>query len=234
MTASGEKTIDTTNLQLERIAPRLIEIILGFIANPNVAVILMSLATTGIIAEIWNPGSIFPGLLGVLFLLLGLYAFSVLPYNSLGAGLMAIGAVLIFVEAFLPTAGFAGITGLLVFGAGLYLVFPEGYRISPVVIVSILAAVGAFLGAIFMALVSSRGHGPMIGGEAIRRRAGVVDEWNGSEGWVIVQGERWRARSDKPLSPGDRIRVVEIEGLVLVVKQAKAGGLLGGLAPTGA
>ena len=229
--ASGEKTLNTENVRLETIEPTFVEAVLSFIANPSVAVILMSLATTGIIAEIWNPGSIFPGVLGVTFLLLGLYSFSVLPYNELGAGLMALGAVLIFVEAFLPTAGFAGITGLIVFGAGLYLVFPEGYRVSPFVLATILAIVGAFLGAIFFALVGSRSHGPMIGGDAIRKREGVVDDWDGKEGWVIVEGERWRARSDKPLRAGDKIRVVEIDGLVLVVRQAKASGILGALTP---
>ena len=80
-------------------------------------------------------------------------------------------------------------------------------------------------------MVGSRSHGPMIGGEAIRRREGVVDDWDGKEGWVIVEGERWRARADRPLSKGDRVRVIEVDGLVLVVKQAKAGGLLGGLQP---
>ena len=231
-TAGGEVVLDTENIVLERAEPTLTERILSFIANPSVAVILMSLATTGIIAEIWNPGSIFPGVLGVVFLLLGLYSFSVLPYSELGAGLMALGALLIFVEAFLPTAGFAGITGLLVFGAGLFLIFPEGYRVSPVVVGTIMATVGAFLGAILFALIGSRSHGPMIGGEAIRKREGIVDEWNGKEGWVIVEGERWRARADKPLSPGDKIRVIEVDGLVLIVKQAKAGSLLGGLVPS--
>ena len=72
----------------------------------------------------------------------------------------------------------------------------------------------------------------MIGGEAIRKREGVVDDWDGKEGWVIVEGERWRARSDRPLAPGDKVRVVEIDGLVLIVKQAKAGGFLGGMAPS--
>lgn len=230
-TASGEVVLDTENIVLERVEATLTERILSFIANPSVAVILMSLATTGIIAEIWNPGSIFPGVLGVTFLLLGLYSFSVLPYNDLGAGLMVLGAVLIFVEAFLPTAGFAGITGLLVFGAGLFLIFPDGFRVSPFVIGSILGSVGAFLGAIFLALVGSRSHGPMIGADAIRKREGIVDDWDGKEGWVIVEGERWRARSDKPLSKGDKIRVVEVDGLVLIVKQAKAGSLLGSLVP---
>ena len=229
--ASGEKTIETADMTLERVEPTLPEQILAFIANPNVAVILMSLATTGIIIEMWNPGSIFPGAVGVLCLILGFYAFQVLPFNWLGAALMIAGAIFMALEAFTPTLGLVGLAGLLTFGFGLFIIFPEGFRVSPGVIIAIMATAGGFLALILFAFVGSRSHGPLIGAEAIRRREGVVDEWDGREGWVIVEGERWRARSDKPLEPGDKIKVVEVDGLVLVVKQAKAGGLLGALQP---
>lgn len=230
-THAGEKTLNTQNLSLERVEATFIERVLNFIANPNVAVILMSLATTGIIIEMWNPGSIFPGLVGIVCLLLGFYAFQVLPFSWLGATLMLAGAFFMLLEAYTPTLGLVGLAGLAMFGFGLFVVFPEGFRVSASVIGTILAVAGGFLALILFAVVGSRSHGPMIGAEAIRKREGVVDEWRGNEGWVIVEGERWRARADKPLSKGDRVRVVEIEGLVLVVKQAKAGGLLGGLQP---
>ena len=230
-TASGEKTLVTENVKLERIVATLAERILSFIADPNVAVILMSLATTGIIIEMWNPGSIFPGAVGVTCLLLGFYAFQVLPYNGLGLALIGVGAVFMAVEAYTPTLGLIGLAGLILFGFGLFVVFPEGFRVSTPVIATILVCAGGFLALVLFAIVGSRSHGPMIGGEAIRKREGVVDDWDGREGWVIVEGERWRARSDKPLSPGDKVRVVEIEGLVLIVKQAKPTGFLSGLQP---
>jgi membrane-bound serine protease (ClpP class) len=206
----------------------LIERILGFIANPNIAVILMSLATTGIIIEMWNPGTIFPGAVGVTCLVLGLYSLQVLPTEWLPLALMGVGAVLIAAEAYTPTFGLVGVFGLALFGVGMYFLFPEGFRVSSSVIGTLVAIVGVFLAMIFFAVVGSRSHGPMIGAEAIRRREGVVDDWQGKEGWVIVEGERWRARADKPLHPGDKVRVIEIDGLVLVVRQAKAPGLLGG------
>ena len=103
---------------------------------------------------------------------------------------------------------------------------------SLTVIGAMLAVTGGLLGVVLVAVIGSRNHGPLIGGEAIKRREGVVDEWDGKEGWVIVEGERWRARGDKPLQPGDRIRVVDVDGLVLVVKPARSGGgLLASLAP---
>lgn len=229
--ASGEKTLDTENVQLVRVEATLVERILNFIADPNVAVILMSLATTGIIIEMWNPGSIFPGTLGVICLLLGFYAFQVLPFNWLGLALMGVGVGLIALEAYTPAFGLLGLAGLILFGFGMFIVFPEGFRVSASVIGTILTICGGFLALILFAIVGSRSHGPMIGGEAIRKREGVVDDWDGREGWVIVEGERWRARADKPLSPGDKIKVVEVDGLVLVVRQARSASLLAGLQP---
>lgn len=230
-TVAGEKRLETADLALERVQPTLIEKILGFVADPNVAVILMSLATTGIIIEMWNPGSIFPGAVGVVCLVLGLYALQVLPYAWLPLALMFIGAILIAVEAFSTTHGVAGLFGLGLFGSGMYFLFPEGFRVSNYVIGTLVGMVGAMLALVLVAIVGSRSHGPLIGGEAIRRREGVVDDWHGREGWVIVEGERWRARSDRPLERGDKVKVVDIDGLVLVVKQAKAQGLLGAFAP---
>lgn len=221
-TASGEHVLKTKDLNLTRTDPSLAEKILGFLADPNVAVILMSLATTGLVIEMWNPGSILPGVMGLTSLILGLYAFQVLPFSWLGAALMLSGALFIAVEAYTPSHGLVGAAGLLLFAAGAYFVFPAGFQVSASVIGAIVVIAGGFLGVVLLAVASSRGHGPLIGAEAIRRREGVVDEWNGAEGWVIVEGERWRARSDKPLDRGDRIRVVEIDGLVLVVKPAKA------------
>ena len=233
-TLAGEKTLRTADISIERIEPSLVEKILGFIANPNVAVILMSLATTGIIIEMWNPGSIFPGAVGAVCLILGLYALQVLPNEGLPLALMAVGGILIAVEAYTPTFGVAGLFGLGLFGVGMYFLFPEGFRVSNAVIGTLVAMVGVMLAVVMVAVVGSRSHGPMIGGEAIRRREGVVDDWHGREGWVIVEGERWRARSDRPLSPGDKIKVVELDGLVLIVKQAKGPGLLDAFAPKAA
>ena len=229
--ASGEKTLATKDLMLVRAEPTMIEKVLAFIANPNVAVILMSLGTTGIIIEMWNPGSIFPGVVGFLSLAMGLYAFQVLSGNGLFLALMGVGAVLMLVEAYTPTFGMAGLTGILIFGVGAYFLFPDVFRVSPGVIAAMLAVAGGLLAFILVAVVGSRSHGPLIGAEAIVRREGVVDDWNGKEGHVIVEGERWRARSDKPLRKGDKVRVVEVDGLVLVVKQAKSSGFLGGLVP---
>ena len=221
-TPSGPKTQNTDNMLLTRVLPTALEKVLGFFANPNVAAILMSLGTTGIIIEMWNPGSVLPGVVGIISLLLGLYSFQVLPFNWLGVALIIVGIIFMGLEAYTPTFGVIGLIGLACFAAGLYIVFPDGMRVSNNIIIGSVAIAGGFLALVLFAIAGSRGGGPMLGGEAVKKREGVVDEWDGLSGHVIVEGERWRARSQTPLSPGDRIRVVDVDGLELVVRKAKA------------
>ncbi|MEM8988671.1 MAG: nodulation protein NfeD, partial [Pseudomonadota bacterium] len=224
---NGEAVVlETEDMQLTRVEPDLLTRILAFISNPNVALIFMTIGTYGIIIEMWNPGSIFPGALGVASLVIGLYSFQVLSVNWMGAALMGLGVILIVVEAFAPSFGLIGLSGLTLFVIGAYLLFPgdaPGFEVSPVVIGTLAAFGAVFLGSILVAITRSRSHGPVIGIEAIRKREGFVDEWdNGTgTGHVIVEGERWAARCDKALEPGQRIRVLEVDGLVLVVKPVK-------------
>jgi membrane-bound serine protease (ClpP class) len=227
-TAAGTVIIKSDDVVITRIEPALWERILGFFADPNVAAILLTLGTTGLIAEIWNPGSIFPGVFGIISLLLALYSFSVLPYSGLALALMGVGIVMVILEAYTPSFGIIGVSGLAVFGAGLYFLYPDAYRVSPALIGTIMATGGAFLAFILYAVVQSRSHGLLIGAEAIRKKEGVVDEWDEASGTghVIIEGERWKARANKPLKKGERIRVIDIEGLVLVVKTMDGGATL--------
>lgn len=220
--ASGEKTISTEGITVVEVEPTRLEQILGFFADPNVAAILFSLGTLGLTVELWNPGSIFPGAFGLICLLLAFYSFQVLPENGLFLAILGLGVLLLILEAFVTSAGIAGIAGLALIAVGLYYLFPEEFRVSLSLIIGIVAILGTILGFLLLELLKSRAHGPLIGGEAIKSRTGRVEEWDGSEGWVIVDGERWRARSKTPLQPGEAIKVVEVDGLVLIVKKAAA------------
>ncbi|MEM9837593.1 MAG: nodulation protein NfeD [Pseudomonadota bacterium] len=220
--ASGEKTISTEGISVVEVEPSRLEQILGFFADPNVAAILFSLGTLGLTVELWNPGSIFPGAFGVVCLLLAFYSFQVLPENGLFLAILGLGVLLLILEAFVTSAGIAGVAGLALIGVGLYYLFPEEFRVSLSLIIGIIVILGSILGLLLLELLKSRAHGPLIGGEAIKARTGRVEEWEGTEGWVIVDGERWRARSKTPLQPGEAIKVIEVDGLVLVVKKAAA------------
>lgn len=220
--AGGDRTLATTGLRVVEVKPTRLEQILGFFADPNVAAILLSLGTLGLTVELWNPGSIFPGVFGAICLLLAFYSFQVLPENGLFLAVIGLGLLLLILEAFVTTAGIAGLAGTALIAVGLYYLFPESFRVSLGLIIGLVAGMGAVLALLLWELVKSRAHGPLIGKEAIRGRIGRVEEWEGAEGWVIVDGERWRARSKTPLRPGDQVKVQEVEGLVLIIRKASA------------
>lgn len=223
-TQLGEKTLDTEGLRVERVAPGWVTLFLAFISNPNVAFIFMSIGTTGIIIEMWNPGSIFPGVLGVVSLIIAFYSFQVLPVNWAGAGLLMIGVILIVAEAYTPTLGLLGLFGLILFVIGALLMFPSdtpGFSLSSGMVFTVAGLLALFLGAILYAVVRTRGQVPVIGAEATVTRSGVVVEWNGPKGFVLVEGEHWKAKSDTPLSPDQQVDVVAVDGLVLEVKPSK-------------
>jgi len=108
--------------------------LLAIITNPNVAAILMLIGVYGIIFEFYSPGLVGPGLIGAICLLLGLYAFQVLPVSYAGLALLLLGMVLIVAEAFAPSFGILGIAGVAAFTAGAILLMDTdvpGFGISP-------------------------------------------------------------------------------------------------------
>jgi membrane-bound serine protease (ClpP class) len=221
-----EITLETGGVVLDRVEPGLLTQILAFVSNPNVAIIFMTLGVYGIIIEMWNPGSLFPGALGVTCLIIGFYSLQVLPVNWLGFALMGVGALLIVLEAFASTFGLLGVSGLALFILGAYILFPAGtpgFSVSPIILGSLALLGGLLLGIVLWAIIRSRSHGPVLGAEAIRKREGRVDGWNDDQGsgHVIVEGERWAARSDQKFSKGDRVKVTAVEGLVLRVVPVK-------------
>ena len=119
VTAAGsEIRLATRGLTVERIEPDWRTRFLGTITNPNVALILMMLGIYGLIFEFMNPGAIFPGTIGAISLLLGLYALAILPIDYAGLGLILLGLGLMIAEAFAPSFGVLGLAGVVAFGLG--------------------------------------------------------------------------------------------------------------------
>lgn len=219
--SSGEKRIlSTDGLVLERVVPGWLTRFLAFISNPNVAFIFMSIGTTGIIIEMWNPGAIFPGTLGVVSLIIALYSFQVLPVNWAGAALVGIGIVLITAEAYTPSLGLLGFFGLVLFVSGSLLLFPSdtpGFTLSRTLVFSVAATAALFLGAILFAVAETRQRGAVTGIEAMQGRTCTISSWEGCEGWVFLDGELWKARSEGPHRPGDTASVKGVDGLFLLI-----------------
>lgn len=196
--------------------------LLQLLADPNLAFLLLSLGTLAIIYELANPGVGFGGIAGAIFLLLGFFALSVLPINLVGVLLLGLAAALFVAELFVPGVGVfaAGGTVALVLG-GLFL-FDGAVRIDPAVLVPVALVVGG--GSVLAGRLAWRARrAPSVSGrEGLVGRQVTVRTADGPVGQVLLDGAWWTARSrDAPLQVGQAVRVVDLDGLELIVDPNK-------------
>lgn len=197
--------------------------LLMIITDPNVAFLLMTLGMWGLILEMSHPGAVFPGLFGAICLILGLYALSVLPVSVSGAALLVLGIALMVAEVFTPGFGAFGVGGLIAFALGALFLFdtkvPE-FRVAWPVVATVTAATGTFL-LLVMGYALGIQRRPVVSGrESLIGQKALVIEWQGTRGFVHVEGERWQAHAKEPLEPGAEVYVQGIEGLDLRVGPA--------------
>ena len=215
------RRLSTADLMFKIVEPDWRSQLLAIITNPNVAYLLMLLGIYGLILEFFSPGAILPGVIGAISLLLALYAFQILPVNYAGLALVFLGTAFMVGEHFLPSFGVLGIGGGVAFVIGSIMLLDTdvpGFGISPMLIGSI-AVISAGFFSLTMALLMRSRHRPVVSGaEEMLGASGRVVRWDGREGWVRVYGELWQAKSDQPLSPGQRIRVKQMEELTLRVQ----------------
>jgi membrane-bound serine protease (ClpP class) len=222
VTVAGDQVrLATAGLEIVTIAPGWRTGFLSVITNPNVAYLLMLLGLYGLIFELANPGAVLPGVIGTISLLLALFALNLLPVDYAGAGLVLLGLGLMVAEGFIGAFGVIGVGGIVAFMVGSVIMFhanAPGMTLSlSVVIGATVVTAGLFLLVLAM-LLRSRRRPVITGGEALIGTEGATIEWSGTEGTVRVKGEVWHARAVGTLQPGERVRVVSREGLVLTVE----------------
>jgi len=225
---SQKQTLQTDGLAIVEIEPDWRSRFLSVITNPNIAYILMLIGIYGLIFEFSNPGSIVPGTVGAICLLLALYSFQLLPINYAGMALILLGVALMVGEAFQPSFGVLGIGGTIAFVIGSIILMDTdvpGFGIDISVIVTFAAiSVLVFIFVIGMAIKARRrpvvsGMEELIGGNAV-----VLEDFEG-KGAVLIHSERWNAISDMPLHKGQKVNVKAIKGLILQVEPADTSNL---------
>lgn len=222
---AGRKVVlATKGLPVETLEPGWFIRLLAIITDPNTAIILMLVGVYGIIFEFTSPGAVAPGVIGTICLVLGLYALNLLPINYTGLALMLLGIAFLVVEAFNPTVvlGLGGVAAFL-FGAAMLLrVEGPGFAMSWAVI-GPAAALTLGLALLTGTYVwAARKNPPRVGGAAMRGLPAEILDWQGGEGHVLAQGERWRAKADEPVAPGDSVEVTDVSDLVLTVRRRDA------------
>lgn len=219
--AAGKKvTLSTRTLVLERFEQDWRTHLLAVITDPDIAYILMLIGFYGLILEFATPGTIIPGVVGAICLLLALFAFQVLPINYAGLALILLGIIFMLAEALIPGVGVLGIGGVAAFAIGSVMLIDTevpDYGISiPLIATFALLSAGFFMIVLSMVL-KSRKKPVVTGGEQLIHSTGEVAEDFEREGWIRIHGELWRARSGVPLKSGQSVSVIAIHGLTLEV-----------------
>jgi membrane-bound serine protease (ClpP class) len=215
------KLLETSELQIVTKEPDWGTEFLALVTNPNVAFILMLIGVYGLIFEFINPGAVAPGLIGSISLLVALFALNLLPVNYAGAGLVLLGMGLMVAEAHIGSFGVIGVGGIIAFVVGSIMMFPAGapgFNLSRSLVAAVTVVTAGFFLLFLSILLRSRRRPPVTGNEAILGAKGEVITWQGTEGRVRVDGEIWRARAAGTVQPGTLVKVIDRDGLVLVVE----------------
>jgi membrane-bound serine protease (ClpP class) len=196
---------------------------LYILSNPNIAYILMMLGIMGLYFELSNPGTILPGVIGGICLVLAFYSFQSLPVNYAGVLLILFAALLFILEIKAPTHGFLAIGGVIALFFGSILLFNtkvEFLRVSMKVILPTVIGVTLFFVLVVLMAVRAYKRKPTTGTEGILGEIGVaksrIDEGGGR---VFVHGEWWDATSDDPIPEGAKVEVIESKNLSIKVRK---------------
>jgi membrane-bound serine protease (ClpP class) len=225
----GTKTIPkgivlhTKDAEVTNVDMSLWQKVLDTLIDPNLIVLFMSIGTLGLIVELWNPGLIFPGTVGAISLILGLFGLQVLPISAAGLLLMLLAFGFFAAEAFVPTHGAITLAGAVCFVIGAMLLFePAGntYEVSLPIVIAIAAALASLMAFAAFKIVQARRAPVVTGTSELVGQVGVVRDALSPVGTVFVRGELWKARSGNgPLARGAPIRVGSIDDdLVLEVE----------------
>jgi len=202
------------------------ERLLGAISNPNIAFLLLMLGFYGILFELYTPGWGVSGTLGVVCLILAFFGLAVLPISYVGLILIVVALALFVAEAFVTSYGLLALAGVgcMVLGGVMLVDSPFGFmRVSLGVVIPIAAATGLIT--VFLVANVLRAHRGRVqtGGESLVGAEAVAqDDFARAEGrysgTVLAHGELWQAISGAPISAGQRLEILDRQGLTLVVR----------------
>ena len=222
VTAAGEIELSVREHPLETIefTPR--EKLLNALIEPNIAYLLLTLGFLGLIFEVTHPGFGFPGVFGIICLILSFYAFSILPVNYAGIALIVLGIIFFIVEAFTPTFGLFTLGGVASFILGSTLIFsgPGFLKVSLAMIIPVALSFGLFSLFVCTRIIKTHLKKAKTGREGLIGESGTAYSDIAKKGKVFVHGEIWNAvTTGEGIKKEEEIEVVDVKGLILVVKK---------------
>jgi membrane-bound serine protease (ClpP class) len=218
---SGQTVLHTAGVALREFPMGLRLEFLKALSDPNIAYLLMTIGTVGLMAELYNPGAILPGIVGAISLIMAFYSFQSLPVNYAGVLLFLLGIIFFILEATVTSYGLLAIGGVVSMLLGSVMLIKtdvEFLQISWSVIVPVVTLAALFSLFIVGMGVTAMRRPPATGREGMVGLVGIVRTALTPQGQVAVRGELWEAVSEQPLHPGDEAEVTSVDGLRLRVK----------------
>lgn len=231
----GDHILSTLTARVVEVKTNLIEDALGFLTDPNIVFLLLSVGVQAILIELSSPGGWVAGFIGVVCLLLAVFGLGILPTNWFGILFLVVAFVLFILDIKAPTHGALTAAGVASFIVGALVLFntirlpgmPEtagGASVSTPLVIGTGVALGLiFFGIVTIALRAQRAP-VKYGREILPGKVGIVRRDLNPRGQVQVAGELWTARlaeGEDPLLAGMEVEVLEMDGLELVVKARK-------------
>lgn len=224
-------TLHTAGAEVVEVGIPWWESFLRVLANPEIAFLLLLAGAFALIFELSAPGFGVPGVLGVVSILLALYGLQLLPVNWFGFALVIVAVGLYVAELFVTSFGLLTVaaTVCLVIGSLLLFNLPQFYRLSWWVVGAAVALSLGFFGIVARALLETRRQKAVTGEEEMVGALAVALTRLAPGGQVRTKGEIWNAllvesEQDRPVSPGETLQVVSLEGLTLRVRRVEDGG----------
>lgn len=218
---SGAKTMNLRDARTEDIKISFVHQLLRILTSPDVAFILLSIASLGIMLELYNPGAIFPGVVGAICLILALYSLSTLPVNYAGVALILLAVILFIAEIKVVSHGLLTIGGVIsLFLGGLMLIdtVDPALRVSKSVLITVVVLVGVTAALVIWLVVRAARNRPFIGNEGMIGKIAEVRKG----GLVYVDGALWKAEGVEMLDVGAKVEIIGVDSLTLKVKPKQA------------
>jgi len=222
-TTRGKIKISTEKILIEEIGFTKREQFLNIIIEPNIAYLLLTLGFLGLIFEVTHPGFGFPGIAGIICLLLSFYAFSILPVNYAGVALIVLGIIFFIVEALTPTFGMFTLGGVIAFFLGSIMLFnqPQFIKVSLKLILPLVIMLAGFSLFILSKAIATMRQRPKVGKESLigLEAIALTNIKANKKGQVSFHGEIWKARACEDIKKDETVIVTGIKGLIVEVKK---------------
>jgi len=219
------RTLHTQGIEQRTIEATWLYRVLGAIANPNIAYILLMIGLAGLYFELSQPGAILPGVIGGIALILALYALQSLSVNYAGVLLILLAIIFFILEVKVTSYGLLSFAGVIALVLGSLMLFPArgfGSQLSMSVFIPTIITVSAFFIIVASLAFRAQMRKPQTGAEALEGALAVVKKDLTPEGKVFIAGELWNAEAEENIPSGETVQVVAVENLKLKVKKIDA------------